>query len=590
MIRIISILILLAGLLVFLGCSANGASPVLPADDNSSNSQNGSLLGIYTMTFDIENMSVSVAPNRESGAHFNVTSYLPAPGIHLNSFDPGTMTADVDVTISNTFDLDGHDLRLIIFTDAVGHKLVNFDSWTGFFDIAGGLPINPFKAYRTSDPNRMFPGKSDDVRNLQIYLPGGNPNVTFAIEASYPSNCEEPYEINNFNQGVLYDTVGAIANVTVDIYDWQSDVFGAFLYCPALTGGPIAVLTQVNATEWEYNFANTTGAAEGNYTGYVFAESSDVRLYTEVVIEVTHQTSGVDPVGDLVVVAINRGDSGVDAEQISSVDFDWEDSNGAVEYAFERADGYTGTGWTVDGVTRQSDYNFIPTGYDLDDDIRFRVIARAVAGGDPLTDADPSEEVFILFMSNMGDMGGSYENSWTFTRKDPTDGIYLTRWYWNVDEWGECGIGFYGNNSIAKDTNTWAIAYTQYEVPDLDGMSEAWFDGYISPGANWDPATLGFCMGTISETPTPGQTCPDFEPATEILGPQYFAYNNPNCGGINDQFGETNQDAWRLTPDFDPVHVWRHVGYYLNDLLDPDRDYIALGYANGNIPLTPGTT
>ena len=193
-------------------------------------------------------------------------------------------------------------------------------------------------------------------------------------------------------------------------------------------------------------------------------------------------------------------------------------------------------------------------------------------------------------MSNMGDMGGSYENSWVFTRKDPTDGIYLTRWYWNVDSWGECGIGFYGNNSLGKDTNTWAIAYTPFEVPDLDGMSEAWFDGYISPGANWDSATQGFCMGTISETPTPGTTCFDFEPATEILGPEYFAYNNPNCGGINDQFGEVNQDAWKLTPDFGPPEIWHHVGYYLNDLLEPDRDYIALGYANGNIPLEPGTT
>jgi hypothetical protein len=596
--RTVTFLIILIGLVLSFGCSKDSGLPVIPADsninagipvdDSSYQSDRNSFMGIYSMVIDTENLIAVIEPDRESMMHLNITSYLPAPTIVINSYDPSSGIVDVDFTIMNPYKLDAYDIRLIIYTDSYGHKLLNFDSWTGLFDIAGGLPINPFAAFAKDKPNRVFMQKASETVNLQILLPGGNPNVRFAIEGSYPSNCEEPYEINSFTQTTLSDAVGSTADVAVNVLDWQDDTTSVKLYAPSITGTTLVDFTGAGSDLWEMTLVNSTAAGEGKYTGYIVAYSSGTALYTEVTITVTAQGGQLDPVGDLKVTKLNRGEFSLDPEQISSVDFDWGDVVGAVEYSFERADGYTGNGWTWVATVSDSNFNFVPTDLDLDDDIRFRVIARAEPGGNPDTDSIPSEEVFILFMSSMGDMGGTYENNWTITRKDVTDGIYITRWYWSVDYWGECALGFYGDNSLGKDTNTWAIAYTPFEVPDLEGMTEAYCDGYISPGANWSSETLGFCIGTISETPTPGITCPDFDPANDIFDPTYFAYNNPNCDGINSQFDEVNQAAWKLTPDFGPPEVWRHVGYYLNDLLEPERDFIALGYANGNVPLTPG--
>jgi len=299
-------------------------------------------------------------------------------------------------------------------------------------------------------------------------------------------------------------------------------------------------------------------------------------------------TNRMGEVGDVSVTNVNRGESGVNERLITSVDFDWTPNPCAAEYAIESSDGYEPSTWTVIGTSTTSDFNFIPQGLDLDNDIRFRVIVREIAGGDPLTDSGSSEEVFILFMSSMGDMGGTYENNWPVVNKMVGGGIMITRWYWDIDDWPECGLGFLGDPCV-PNTSMWSIAYTPKQIPDFSGQKRAWSDGYITPGANWDSQTIGFCIGTISTPPVADDICADFEPANDIYDPSYYAYNAPNVEGLNTQFDETNQDGWRLENTLsDPVY--HHVGYYLNDLLDPDRGYIAIGFANGSEPIyDPGT-
>ena len=284
-------------------------------------------------------------------------------------------------------------------------------------------------------------------------------------------------------------------------------------------------------------------------------------------------------VGDVSVAAINRGEAGQDAEQITSLDLDWDDACNTVEYAVERADGYTATVWTLVGTSTTSFYKFQPTGNDLDDDIRLRVIARAETGGNPLTDSDPSEEVFVLFMSNAGTITS---NTWAVYQENMA--FRFAYWwstapgYADVDSWpvstNRNFMGLYNQNSPFA-TNAWTIARTPRAVPDLVGQKRAFCDGYWMPNYPFD-ISMGLCIGTVSNpTPPAGPDNCDFKASNTPYGTG-MTYNRSDSA-VNAEFCTSNQDAWVF-----PLSIWTHVGYYLNDLCDDDtRDYIAFGWAVG---------
>ena len=125
--------------------------------------------------------------------------------------------------------MSAFDVRLIIYTDEVGHILTNSDSWTGIWDIAEGLPINPFKAYAKTSTRRNFQAQASYMEGLQIHCPLSNYNIQFAIDACFPGNCEEPYEISNFSQGIIYNNAYSSTDIEVTVLDWQDDVSAVFL-------------------------------------------------------------------------------------------------------------------------------------------------------------------------------------------------------------------------------------------------------------------------------------------------------------------------------------------------------------------------
>jgi Leucine-rich repeat (LRR) protein len=200
------------------------------------------------------------------------------------------MIVDVGINIVNPYPIDGRDVRLIIYNDAIGHKLVNSDSWTDLYDIPAGLPINPFKAYAKDDPNREFAGLAEHTENLQIYLPGGNPYVAYAVDASFPGNCAEPYSMENFTQAYLFDNASSTANLSVSVYDWQDDANEVSLYCPWITGVDFVPFNETDPDTWESVLINNVGVPTGEYPGYMVAWSLDSgaqALYDEVKITVT---------------------------------------------------------------------------------------------------------------------------------------------------------------------------------------------------------------------------------------------------------------------------------------------------------------
>lgn len=309
--NLIILLIALSALGAFTGCSGGSDNPMQTpgfADDeiflNSSNTPDGAMLmGQWEMNFDIANQSVQVEPLRNGSTHYNLTSYLP-PTIVINSIDPVSQTVDVDITVSNTFSFTGWDLRLIIYTDSVGHKLLNADEWTNLYDIPGGMPINPFKAYANEIPQRQFLSGAVHTENLIIRLPGMNSSVKFAIEASYPYSCPEPYWIHQFTQGAIFDIPGSSTDVGIYVYNWLGDVNRVYLYCPQISGSTLTSLT-VDDFHCTGTLVNSMGAGVGNYFGYIIA-------YTTV--------SGSQALYDEVTITISQGGTPVEPEVISNID------------------------------------------------------------------------------------------------------------------------------------------------------------------------------------------------------------------------------------------------------------------------------
>jgi hypothetical protein len=296
--------ILSAAILLIL-CSCSSSSTVVPQDQDSSpislspisetfdNPDDHLLMGTWDADFNIHDNSVIVTPNRETATHFPITSLIPPPIIHINSIAGETL--DVDITIQNPYPLDVYDVRLIIYTDPIGHMLLNADDWTPLFDIAGGLPVNPFKAFMKSEPDRKFPGMTEQTVKCLITVPGNNFSIRFALEASHPGNCEEPYEIKDFSQGVLYNQIGSSSNATITVLDWQTDTNSVYLYCPDITGSDFVPFSQITQDSWELELINETGASVGSYQAFIIAFSSNsgnILLANRVMIQVNPSEIG----------------------------------------------------------------------------------------------------------------------------------------------------------------------------------------------------------------------------------------------------------------------------------------------------------
>jgi hypothetical protein len=257
-----------------------------------------SLVSSGRIEFDSNRNISDISIDRNLSSHLRVDTLLPPPSIRVNSYDSLTGIIDVDVTITNPFPVDGFDLRLIIFTDDNGVKLINADDWTSLWDIPSGAPINPFKSYAKSIPMRRFGGQTQSTERLLIYLPNLASTVSFAIDVSYPENCAEPYSIEKFTQGQIYNRQDSETIISVDVLDHQNDIQLVSLYCPAITGLSIVDMAHSQNNTWTLNLVNNTGASEGDYSGFILAASSNAWLYDNVKIRVSPSSACIADMND----------------------------------------------------------------------------------------------------------------------------------------------------------------------------------------------------------------------------------------------------------------------------------------------------
>lgn len=309
-----------------LGCSGTGINPLTPAgnpgDEISGITTDNPdpirepvservLWGLWNLTFELGEMKIDIEPVRNLQAHFNITNMIIPPAcddcfsIAVKGFDPVTRILDADVTLRNPTSIGGKDVRGILHTNDYGHLITNADDWTAYWDMPGGDTINPFIAYSKDDPNRVFPGNTELTENYLVYIPKPPAYfaITFAVDASWPGNCKEPYSIENFIQdGPLYPLDGASCNIYIDVIDWQDDVDAVQISVPEITGTDFVDMSLDSGNTWTLQLTNNEVAQVGEYDAMITATSAnsdDTKLYDFVTVSITDTDSpfvtGVEP-------------------------------------------------------------------------------------------------------------------------------------------------------------------------------------------------------------------------------------------------------------------------------------------------------
>ncbi len=381
------------------GCSHNSSDPVNlsePADVSNLDGQTSEghmLWGIWDIGFDIDAMTADVSIARQVSGHFDVTDFVLPPAcadcvkVKINSFDSMTRILDVDVTLKNPTHLTGYDVRGIFFIDDAGHELANADDWTTLYDIPGGATINPFKAFAKTNVTRAFGGLAEFTENYQVYIPIPPKYFTikYAVDASWPGNCKEPYSIENFKQGTIYDNGFDNAEITVDVKDWQDDVSKVTLVAPDITGESFSQFSHVSGAKWHLYTNNPGNAPAGTYSVRVIASSpnpGDVALYDYFPLTVTKWGEPVSP-ADITPGSLNFRPTGI----VTHAGYAYTASGISGMHLFDISDP-TQPAWASRHATSGAALGIILTAKNV-------FVAAAEAGLDIFDITDPGSPVFV---------------------------------------------------------------------------------------------------------------------------------------------------------------------------------------------------
>ncbi len=303
--RLILLFLFLLLFASFLGCSNSGEDVVSGVEDVETCKSNElceyqgwMLWGMWDFEIDAVNLTAEAIPIRHSNPHFNVTNMILPPAcddcvsIHVISINPGDQVIQLDVTLHNPTAITGYDVRGIVYTNDTGHELVNGDDWTSLFDIPGGLWLNPFKHFALTPTDSQFAGGASYSEEFFVHypIPSQFHLVQFAVTASWPGHCKEPYRIDNaLQEDPLYNSVGSTATFQVTVWDWQFDVNKVTLVAPEITCEDFTQFAPVGCGVWVVEIEKNTDIPPGEYSERVIASSDNsgsVCLYDFVTITI----------------------------------------------------------------------------------------------------------------------------------------------------------------------------------------------------------------------------------------------------------------------------------------------------------------
>lgn len=303
----IPVLLLSLLLITVMSCS-RGGNPVVPGSDGSLTSSsepnernartpndigNHFPGGFFTMIIDQETKEIEVVENREMAMHLNVRGILesdwwcPAHNcikIQFLEMDEINYIYKIKGTLINPSYFNGFDVRVIIFYDEdKEHDLLNADDYTRLYE--DGDFINPFRSYAKTVMNRQFNTYASFSEIFDIYVPPAPKKwlINFAIDASWPENCEEPYDLEEFGyDGYIYpddpDLDGidqGVGTIFTECYDWQGNILEVSVDTTPVTGGITYLEYNTDNSRWEAVITNCMDAEPGEYECLIAAYSED---------------------------------------------------------------------------------------------------------------------------------------------------------------------------------------------------------------------------------------------------------------------------------------------------------------------------
>jgi hypothetical protein len=287
------------------GCS-NSTDPIQPADAPAqlntlevTDSGNHFLWGYYNLDFNLENLTARAVPGRVSMTHFNITSLVQPPAcndclvLEILDHNPQSCYIELKVTLKNNTTVKGYDVRGIVLPKVNGIQLLDAESYTPLWSTGAFSSLNPFRTFAHSVPSRIFYPQYWDFRIYEISygVQGNLGKIGYAIDVSYPGNCEEPYEILVPQEPAKfienYPTV-----VTVQILDWQEDVEWAIIYPYPLAMSDYSdymQMTEGAENYWSASFTNSNDVSPGYYYLWVQAKSAGTDVVTWNKVKVSAQ-------------------------------------------------------------------------------------------------------------------------------------------------------------------------------------------------------------------------------------------------------------------------------------------------------------
>jgi len=320
--KILWVTLIMGGILVIaVGCSGGGVSPVAPEDNTSNQTArnyqecmmpDGRILwGAWDIGIDPLTEKIDVALNREINGHYDVKSYLLPPACNncIIAKFKGTVGLNIykiDITLKNPTGLTGYDVRGTVLNKGV-IELRNPDSYTFIFAPPTETSPRPFVAYDTGPGRPFFPYSShtEEFHLFNLFHPD-YATINYVVDASWPANCKEPYAVTNCQATGAFTNDGSnTASIYTDVYDWQDDVQSVWVDLTALGGEKHANMTHTTGNTWVYYdaFWKEGGYLSGQYKALVTAMTAGTtpkkETYNYVTITITTPGGGGEFVCEL---------------------------------------------------------------------------------------------------------------------------------------------------------------------------------------------------------------------------------------------------------------------------------------------------
>ncbi len=275
--RLITTIALTLMMLVLASCTSQGTpGPITPNSNMAADNPGHQLMGVYDVSINLHTLETTVSPGRQAVQHFDVTQYLIPPHcsdcftIQVVEIDWVERELTANVTVKNfSNSLTGYDVRGIVYP--LGNYIIlNPHAYTLLHAPPGVTDPSGFRAYKWDTADReLGPGESA-VETYVISFPDGAGfiDLRYAIDASWPDHCPEPYDIFGLEQTPLDISAGATADISIHVADWQADTSKVTINTDVL-GGSEFELVHDTGDLWTGTVVNVLGLPMGTYPALI---------------------------------------------------------------------------------------------------------------------------------------------------------------------------------------------------------------------------------------------------------------------------------------------------------------------------------